>query len=339
MPATCLVTGATGAVGPAVVHACAARGYQVRALVRHAPPEGTLPQGVEIVTGDIAEKPTAEAAVAGVDVVLHLAAMLHRFELSAEERRAVERTNVEGTRVLLREALDARVRRFVLFSTIAVYGPTGGARVDEDAPPNPDTDYARSKRRAEELVLAAGSVGTVLRLAAVYGSRVKGNYLDLVTALAAGKYVSIGAGANRRTLVHEHDAAAAAAIAATHPGAAGQVYNVTDGSCHELRTIVAAICAALGRPEPRAHVPAAPVRLLAHAGDRLARVAGRSGWPLAQRLEKYFDDVCVDGTRISRELGFQPERTLVSGWREAVESMRRAGQLPPVRRKPRSDPH
>ena len=191
-----LVTGATGAVGPAVVRACLAAGYSVRTLSLDAPAGSVLPPGVEMHVGDVCDGQSVRSAVAGVDVVLHLAALLHQFENVAGLDRQFERVNVGGTENVVRAAIAEGVRRVVFFSTIAVYGPSSGRLIDEKTPPRPDTAYGRTKLAAEQAVLSARPggqpIGTVLRPAAVYGSRVKGNYRRLAEADCAAPLRSAG---------------------------------------------------------------------------------------------------------------------------------------------------
>ncbi len=115
---------------------------------------------------------------------------------------------------------------------------------------HPDTFYAQTKLAAEKIVLNARGadgqpLGTVLRLCAVYGSRIKGNYERLTHALVRHRFIPIGSGLNRRTLVYDKDVGRAAVLAVSHPAAAGphtnpvgvgagRVFNVTDGTFHTL---------------------------------------------------------------------------------------------------------
>ena len=234
-------------------------------------------------------------------------------------------------------AIKADVKRVVLTSTIGVYGPSGGRVLDEESTAVPDSFYGQTKLAAERIVLAARRaddgqpIGTVLRLAAVYGSRVKGNYSRLVQALAGGRFLPIGHGSNRRTLVYDKDVAAAVRMALEHPHAAGQVFNVTDGEIHTLRRIIEAICAGLGRRPPRVALPVTPIRLGLGVADSLGRAIGRDLPVNSTMLEKYLEDVAVDGTKIMRELGFRPAYDLTAGWREAIDQMRQNGDLPRAR--------
>ena len=210
----------------------------------------------------------------GVDAVVHMAALLHIVNPPPELGEKYERVNVGGTATVVEAAIKAGVKRVVLFSTIAVYGPSDGRVLNEMSPTHPDTFYAQTKRAAEQIVLNARGadgqpLGTVLRLGAVYGSRIKGNYERLTRALAGNlgtrsrilatsgnlgtrsqflrklghvpklpvprlPFIPVGKGLNRRTLVYDKDVGRAAALAVSHPAAAGRVFNVTDGGFHTL---------------------------------------------------------------------------------------------------------
>jgi UDP-glucose 4-epimerase len=321
------VTGATGALGPAVVSALRAEGHIVRALVRQAPPPHLLPAEVDVRRGDVTSARDVRDAMAGVDRVFHLAALLHIVNPPPDLRAGYTRVNVDGTRTVVEAAAGAGVRRVVFFSTIAVYGPSRGAMLDETTVPAPDTIYGETKRAAELIVLAAQDaagrrIGTVLRLAAVYGPRVKGNYRRLLVALARRRFVPVGAGGNRRTLVFEEDAARAAALAAAHDEAGGAIYNVTDGRVHEVRQIVEAICAALGRRPPGLALPLPAARLAARAVDVVRR-----GGSARAALDKYLEDVAVDGSKLRQQLGFTPACDLPSGWQRTVQVLRERGDL------------
>ena len=319
-----LVTGATGAIGPSVV-AALSKTHDVRTFSRQPPPAGLFPETVTPLTGDVADANAMRNAARGADVIVHLAALLHIVDPPQELRAEYERVNVTGTKTVIDAALAEGVSRVVLMSTIAVYGYGTRARLDEDSPVHPETFYGQTKLSAERVAIAArrpggSSLATVLRSAAVYGPRVKGNYDRLVRALARRRFIPIGPGENLRTLIFDRDLASATALAATHPAAAGRVYNVSDGTPHSLREIIAAISQALGRRPPRWHAPVAPVRLALRAASiidhRLPRV-----------LEKYLEEVAVDASRIQVELGFRPETDLLDGWRSTVGEMRRTGRL------------
>lgn len=321
-----LVTGATGVLGISIVREFIGAGYAVRTFSLDASMSGMFPASVVVLDGDITDAARVEAAMQNVDVVIHLAALLHIENPTPSLRAKYERINVDGTASVVKAARAANVSRVVFFSTIAVYGPTNGRVVNETCPVAPDTMYAQTKYAAEQIVREAVRsdgipLGTVLRLGAVYGARLKGNYLRLVRSLARRRFVPIGRGLNRRTLVYVDDVARAARLAAEHPAACGNLYNVTDGQIHPLREILDAMCAALGQKPLRMRVPAP----LAYAGVDLVQAAGKiAGQEFGlwrSTLDKYMEDVAVDGTLIQRELGFVPQFDLTNGWNATVREM------------------
>jgi nucleoside-diphosphate-sugar epimerase len=327
-----LITGATGAVGPLVVNAFRLAGFSVRTLSIDPPPVGNWHNDVETLTGDVNDVPVLQAVMKDVEVVAHLAALLHIVNPLPALEEKYERINVEGTATVVDTAIRTGVRRVVFFSTIAVYGPSGGGTLTEETVPCPDTFYGRTKLLAEKIVLEAKEtegrkIGSVLRLGAVYGSRIKGNYQRLAQSLARGRFVPVGNGLNRRTLVYDKDVACAAVLAATHDHAAGRVYNVTDGGFHTLNDVIAAICGALGRRPPRFSLPTAPIRLVAGLAESAAGLLHRRSPVTTSMIDKYNEDIAVSGERIQRELGFVPQYNLTEGWQQAVREMREAGAL------------
>ncbi len=313
-----LVTGATGALGPVLLRQLLTQGYRVRVLLRRAPPLG-LPPALQLVQGDLNDRLALQRAVAGVDVVLHLAAKLHINNPDPALRAEYEQINVAGTHLLAETAQAAGVQRLVFCSSIAVYGATrGGPVLDEQAPLRPESLYAETKCRAEEIVRAS-IPAVILRLAAVYGAGMKGNYARLLRALQRHRFIPVGPGTNRRTLVYEHDAARALLLAARHPAALGQTYNVSDGSIHSFAAIIAVICQALSRRPPRYRLPLVPLRASAALLEDALSVLG---WrmPIGRAtFDKLTEDVAISGERIQRELGFQPHYDLATGWRETVK--------------------
>jgi nucleoside-diphosphate-sugar epimerase len=327
-----LITGATGAIGPRVVASLFEAGYGIRTLSLDSPPRGLWPVGIDEQIGDVTDPGVVQSAMKGIDAVIHLAALLHIVNPPPELQREYERINVGGTATVVEAAKSAGVERLVFFSTIAVYGNSAGKVLTEDSPPHPDSFYAQTKLDAERIVLEARRkdgqpLGTVLRLGAVYGSRIKGNYRRLLLTLARGRFVPIGPGTNRRSLVYDKDAARAALLAVRHADVAGRIFNVTDGRFHTINGIIETLCHALGRRPPRLSLPVGPVRRLAGVLEDGARFCGVLSPIGRATIDKYTEDVAVDSQRFCMLAGFVPRYDLASGWRETVAEMRQAGDL------------
>src|SRR5689334_25246726 len=114
-----LVTGATGKVGNAVAHALVERGDDVRVLARR--PEAAraiLPASVELVQGDVTERPTVEAAVAGCELVFNSVGLPEQW---LPDPSVFEQVNAYGSRTVASAAKAAGVRRMIHTSTIDVF--------------------------------------------------------------------------------------------------------------------------------------------------------------------------------------------------------------------------
>jgi nucleoside-diphosphate-sugar epimerase len=327
-----LLTGATGAVGPTVVRELVNLGYSVRTLSLDKPQPNSFPSEVDIYSGDISDPKIIFESLQGVDAVVHMAALLHIVNPSPELREAYESVNVKGTANIVSSAVRAGVKRLVFFSTIAVYGYNNRAIISEDTIPQPDTFYAQTKLAAEKIVLTSTQmdsrhIGCVLRFGAIYGPRIKGNYRRLLLSLAKNRFVPIGNGENRRSLIYDRDVARAVVLALKHPKAAGKIFNVTDGNFHSINEIIRVMCKALGKHPPRFSIPLKPVRFAASLMEDSAKRIGKQSPITRVTVDKYVEDVAVDSQRIQNELGFKPLFDLESGWEDTVRAMRQMGDL------------
>src|ERR1700683_3665242 len=152
------VTGATGFVGSHVARVLAEQGADLRLLIRSNSDLRNI-QGLNAdrVIGDLRDPESIEKAMAGCDVVFHVAA---DYRLWVRDPEQMYRANVEGTRAILEAARKNHVRRVVYTSSVATMGFTSnGHPADEDSPVSLDGmigHYKRSKFMAEEVALEAG---------------------------------------------------------------------------------------------------------------------------------------------------------------------------------------
>lgn len=158
------VTGATGFVGSHVAHELANQGADLRLLVRASSPTRNI-DGLraERVVGDLRESGSLRTAIAGCDVVFHVAADYRLWTRDAADMQSMYRSNVEGTRALIDAARQAGVRRIVYCSSVATMGFTGnGHPADENSPVRLQDmigHYKRSKFIAEQVAIEAGKSG------------------------------------------------------------------------------------------------------------------------------------------------------------------------------------
>jgi dihydroflavonol-4-reductase len=155
------LTGATGFVGHHVAKALAAEGADLRLLTRKTSNLGNL-EGIpgETVVGDLSDAASLSSALQGCDAVAHVAA---DYRLRIPDPAAMYRSNVDGTRELLRMARETQVKRFVYTSSVAtMHFRTDGIVINEDTPVSLADmvgHYKRSKFLAEQEAIAAAKNG------------------------------------------------------------------------------------------------------------------------------------------------------------------------------------
>lgn len=248
-----LVTGASGMLGRAVADTLAAGGAKVTVLHRR-PHDGPY----RWVGGDIADPQVAAEACAGQDAVIHLAAKVD--VVGPWEDYA--RTNIEGTRALLKAARCAGVTRFVQVSSPSVAHAGSSIVGDGAGPADPEHargNYARSKAVAELDALAADAPGfsvLAVRPHLVWGPGDTQLVARIVARARSRRLPLLGAGTALVDTTYV-DNAADAIVAALEAAktAHGRAYVVTNGEPRPIGELISDICRASGAPAPRLHIP------------------------------------------------------------------------------------
>lgn len=328
------VTGGTGFIGQRVVTALVQAGHKVRVLARDpSRARGLDLPGVELVQGDLGQPASLDDALVGAQRVFHCAAQVGDW-LRPEE---TWRVNVEGTRALLAACVTAGVERVVHLSSLSVYGLCHHHGTDESAPHRYSGEaYIDSKIDAERMVRVfmdkAGPEIVILRPGFVYGPGDQRFMPRLLDALARRQFVYIGDGSKVLNISYVDDVAQAAVLAGATVAAAGNAYNLTDGTETSLRTFVEFICQELGIPAPKRQLPPPVAWAVCRGVEAVAR-ARRA--PEAPRLNRgrmrflyYNQRYCIGKAR--RELGYHPRYTYREGLPLTLAWYREQGLLPAV---------
>jgi UDP-glucose 4-epimerase len=231
-----LVTGATGKIGSRLTRRLVQRGDHVHALVRDRTRAAQLREPrVELIEGDLLKPDTLDAAMRGVDAVVHCAAFFRGA--TAEQAHA---TNDLGTRHLAGAAESASVKRFIFISTGLVYGSTGGRPAREDDTCAPTAAYPVSKLAAERYLLdLIGLDVRVLRLPFVYGDG--DPHIQEAIPMMRGFPPT-----QRQSIAHHADVAQAVSRLLDAPSPAHRIYNVVDDEAPDIATLFASV----GAPPP-----------------------------------------------------------------------------------------
>jgi len=225
----CLVTGASGGLGSALVERLRQEGGRVRALVRRLP--AAAHDGVEYLRGDLADAEAVDRAVQGTTTVFHSGATMKG---PWPEHQA---GTIDGTRHVIAACRRHQVGKLVHVSSMSVIQWAGAepfAPVDEATPLEPRAEergaYTRAKLEAEKLVSAAAAEGlpvVIVRPGKIFGPR---NPLmsGSVARRVAGRYLVLGDGELPLPLVHVDDVVDALMLAARGDLHRGEIIQIID---------------------------------------------------------------------------------------------------------------
>ncbi|WP_127127103.1 NAD(P)-dependent oxidoreductase [Georgenia sp. SYP-B2076] len=318
-----LVTGASGMLGREVAVALLARGDEVTTLQRRP----SALAGARDVRGAVDDPGVVAEATRGQDAVVHLAAKVSFAGALAE----FERTNVDGTRLLVDAAREAGARRFVFVSSPSV-AHTGTSIVGEAAgvaqPARARGNYARTKAAAELLALGADALGfavLAVRPHIVWGPGDTQLVQRVVERSAAGRLPNLDAGAALIDTTYIDNAVSAIVAGLDRAEQAhGEAFVVTNGEPRPVAELLAAMCHAGGVPAPRWAVPGAVARAAGAVVEKVWAVRpGRDEPPMTRFLAEQLSTAHWFDLRRTREaLGWEPTVSLDEGFTRLADYYR-----------------
>lgn len=264
-----LITGAAGYIGRHLAPALRAAGHTVRGLDQNAAGLAALAAyGVEPIVADVGDRAALRAAIAGAELVFHLAGS------PLGRPHEIVRANLEGARSIAEAcAGHAQLRALVFAGSGALY-PSGPGWLTEETPPAPAFHYARAKHLAEQALLEAhaqrGVPAVIARIAGVYGPR---SPALMVESVRRGRFPLIGGGRGYATYIHIDDTVAAL-IALGERGQPGRIYNLADDAPVLVAEFYGHLAQLLGAAPPPTLAPIA-ARALVWLVASISRVRGR----------------------------------------------------------------
>jgi len=297
-----LITGATGFVGSALVE-------ELRRRRRPFLGGSRTGNGLGLIrTPQLDGAAEWRRCLGGIDRIIHAAAHVH--VPNSGDQSAFHRVNTDGTLRLATQAAECGVRRFVFVSTIGVNGTSSEHPFCEEQLPEPEDAYAVSKWSAEkglvEIGCRTGMEIVILRPTMIYGHDAPGNFRTLKRAILSGVPLPLGAFNNPRALLGLSNMVEATCIALDHPGAANQVFVVSDSEALTVAELCRLMARILGRPS----------RLVSWSPTLLEHVAGVVGF--GERIRRLSATMLVDCTKAKNVLGWVPRLSIEAGLRDAL---------------------
>lgn len=325
-----LITGGTGFIGSRLALKCIEDGHRVTvyAKISNAYESNNhseiLLAGGTVIVGSVTDFERLRKAMENCDVVYHLAAVQHEMNIPD---RVFHEVNVTGTRHVLEACLASGVSKVVHASTIGVYG-NGQGTMDETTPCRPDNIYGETKLEGERLALSYRDrlPVTVVRIPETYGPGDR-RLLKLLKITQKYHPLTIGKGQNTHHPIYVDDLVQGLQLAATHPGASGEIFLFAGPDVVETRAMVEAITNVLNPGKSIVRLPVLPFVWLAALLENLFRPLGIQP-PLHRRRMDFFRKSFRFAPNKARAvLNFAPMTTFEQGITKTIKWYQEAGLI------------
>jgi nucleoside-diphosphate-sugar epimerase len=323
------VTGGTGFTGAALVERLLKDGHSVAVLDTKP---GLIADeleraGAELIYGSVTDREPVAKGSEGAEVVFHLAAA---FRETGAPDSLYKSVNVDGTRIVVEEAIRAGARKVVYCSTQGVHGHIENPPGDENSPIAP-ADYYQQTKYEGELVLDEFDDADIefctLRPTAIYGPGDPERFGMIFRRVEKGTFPIFGSG---KTYYHPVyiDNLVDAFILAMAPGVgAGEAYIIADEEYFSIDELVRRVAKALDTEVNMPRFPIWPLIIAGHVCEKICKPFGVNP-PIFPRRVDWFRQVRafrIDKAR--RDLGYEPRVGADEGLRRTGEWYREHGYL------------
>lgn len=321
-----LVTGSSGFIARFLVPLLAAREHGVIGIDKRIGP--AFGDYFRFVHGNILDDAAVDSAMADVDLIIHLAAEHKDFGVPESLYYQV---NVDGTEKLLQYAARHRIRNFIFFSSVAVYGDSR-VPTHESLAPAPASHYGKSKFLAEQRIeawvaQAPERKAVIVRPTVIFGPHNYANMYRLIESVARRRYVGVGDGSNIKSIGYVENVAAAALYLQERMEPGVEVYNYADSPHMTTRNLVTSMAKSLRVKVPSLRIPKPLALACAFPLDVVAK-ATKKDLPLtAKRIAKFTDSTHHQADKILRA-GFAPPYSLQAGIEKTIAWYTADQQMP-----------
>lgn len=285
-----LFTGASGFLGNNILHKL--KDYYQVITLGHLPVDDLT---INLAT-DIPNLPYQ------FDIVFHAAGKAHIVPKTEEEIKSFFDVNLQGTKNLCAALEKVGVpKSFIFVSTVAVYGCEEGENIDENHPLNGKTPYALSKIQAEQFLTEwckkNNVILSIIRPSLIAGPNPPGNLGAMISGIKTGKYLSIGGGKARKSILMVNDIPVLIDLLKDKSG----IYNVCDDSQPSFKELEKSIANQLGGKRIIG-IPLWFAQMCAKIGDLLGSKAPIN----TSKLSKITKSLTFSNAKAKKELGWHP---------------------------------
>ena len=310
-----LVTGDSGFIGTYLSKQLIENGFSVFGLDIN--PEKKYSVRYNFLVGNILDEEVVNRSMENIDCVIHLAAEHKDFGITKEQYFLV---NERGMEVLLRCASKNNIKKFIFYSSVAVYGDNQPST--EATEPNPNNYYGASKLAAEKVLKNWYNEDTsreivVIRPAVVFGPLNRANIYKLIKQVCDGSFIWVGNGSNIKSIAYVENVVGATIFQLKKMQSGFEIFNYADTPHYTTRELVALIAKKANVNIPQMHLPYPLAIFAASFIDVIGKIT-KYDFPItAKRIEKFNTSTQHFAEKIKAE-GFVPPITLEEGIEKTI---------------------
>ncbi|CAN5720014.1 NAD-dependent epimerase/dehydratase family protein [soil metagenome] len=311
-----MITGVTGFIGGEIAAKLVAEKFDVIGLSRNA---AKVRSEFTILNADITnrEEVLSLAKEGSFDAVIHCAGLAHQFGEIGKER--FENVNIKGTENIADLAVKANAGHFIYLSSTAVYGLQNNP-MNEETECNPENFYAESKLEAENVcrkICEKNKIPlTILRLVPVVGKNSVGNVKRLIEAIHKRRFLWVGNGENKKTMIYVGDVAEACSMLLKKKKNGTEIYNLASPPI-KMRTLVSIISDQLKKKVPGFSIPAFLPAMFFGINSKTFNL--KTIERMSQTFEKWLSEDVYPTDKIKTAYGFVAETPIEQAVKQQCE--------------------
>ena len=320
-----LITGASGFIGQSLIKYLLNLNKSIRGTVRSTSFLLFNTKLEHVFIENINHKTDWRESLNGVDCIIHCAGRAHVMKAKEEdEQKIYQSINVDGTKQLVKQAIEFKVKRFIFLSSIKVNGEsTSCDNFDKilnkqkktiftyTDVPRPEDLYAKSKLEAEKFLSQISSKKNievvVVRLPLVYGNGVKGNLARLIKLVRSGIPLPLSLVKNQRSMIGIDNLIDLLIRCIDHPEANGKTFLASDGEDLSTPELIKFIASSMGK---KANLFPFPISMLKFLGS----VFGKR-----EEINRLVGSLRIDNSYTKETLNWTPLISVEEGIKRMVQ--------------------